>query len=215
VLIVFDRTFNAHLFTPEGEASKEFVKPSVRILINHLCCSGCFSDTLAGLEKLGWLDNIRLVKEGLPSKEEAESEQVSPSGYANQVTADVTDLTQVDFVELNRSLRERGMAAGLIEFGGVPHFKMKAEVDHLCCKLCVTGLEEAFRPKKDPKYGSTLPWLDSVTVSLVGKSITIYPKQQTSVDAAEALQTMDRAGLPARNLTVDVERKEELNFPTR
>lgn len=209
VLIGYDRMFNKHLFAPPASAVKS-MKPQIHMYINHLCCSGCQDVAFSALKTLPWLGEPSLVnKEKLPTREEAGSaskeQHGSQSSNGGEVVVDINNVPLVDFVALNEALRKVSLVAGEMEVGGLPHFSLRADIDHMCCKMCVTAAQEGMAPKKDPKFGSTLQWLDSANVSQVGKSITAFVRFGKNADVAEFFRVLDQTGFAPKSVRMVVE----------
>lgn len=204
-LSVYDRLFNKHLFAPKADAITTFTKPQVRMWVNHLCCSGCFANVNEAIKTLPWLGRPSVVKEEkLLSKKEANSTEPR-SSYGGGVIVDLQDVSKADFVAMNDALRKQGMGPGEIEFGGIPHFALKIEVSrHLCCHSCVQAVQEAMTPKQDPKFISTLQWLDSARVDQVAKTITAYVKVGYAADVGELMRALDQAGFPPSSIRIAV-----------
>jgi hypothetical protein len=115
------------------------------------------------------------------------------SSYGMGLVMNVLDVSKVDFVTHSAS----GLIVGEAEFGGIPHYSLKIDIGrHLCCRLCTKALEEAMVPRQDPKFGSTLQWLESAQVSQVSKSVTAFVRIGHSADIGELMRTLDQAGFP-------------------
>lgn len=198
-----DYTFNRHLWTAEVVAAPSTVPLSLRI--NHLCCSGCLADVQAALEALPWLKGAPMkVREGnLRTQEEADV--AGPAGdYGGWLDIDVADVSQIDFVAIDRALRDEGLVASQMEFGGIRHFRLEAQVRHLCCGMCKDAAERMPELTRSRSTG-TLKWLDSVVAERATGKVTIharYLEPNERIDATELLAAMDEIGLPPFSLKV-------------
>lgn len=198
-LIAYDLMFNKHLRKPSAEAVKA-QRPQLRMRINHLCCSGCQDVAFQALKTLPWLGEPAVVdREKLIEQAEA-AEAAPPSSYSGTVVVDIKEVNQVDFVALYAALQKASLVAGELEVGGLAHYSLRASVDHLCCKLCVTAAQEAMEPKQDPKFGATLQWMDSANVSQTNKTITAFARFGKTADVAEFFRVLDQAGFAPQSM---------------
>jgi hypothetical protein len=204
--MTIDYVWNRHLWaaTPSQDAVPADTPLSLRI--NHLCCSGCFSDVSDALRKIAWLgDGSVQVREKLRSREQAES-GTRALDYGGWVDVRVPDVTRVDFVEVDRVLRAKGMVASEMQlrFPRTQHLRFVAEVEHLCCGMCVDAAERVREISRAQQFGR-LRWLDSVTASRQRKEIVFHARFEESIDVAELLGALDAIGLPAMSLRVSFE----------
>ena len=65
-------------------------------------------------------------------------------------------------VNAYRALRDDGMVASQMQFGGYRHFRFEAQVRHMCCGMCKDACERMPELAATRKAGG-LKWLDSVT----------------------------------------------------
>ena len=203
VCMGIDYTFNRHLWTEEVEAAPSSVPLSLRI--NHLCCTGCLDDVKKALESLPWLKGAPMnVREGnLRSQEQAD--MAGPAGdYGGWLDINVADVNQIDFVAIDRVLRDAGMVASQMQFGGVRHFRLEAQVRHMCCGMCKDAAERMPELAKTRQAGR-LKWLDSVVAERASGKVTIharYLEPNARIDVTEMLAAMDEIGLPPFSLKV-------------
>lgn len=199
ILIVSDRVFSKHLFAPSPVALAEFTKPQGRMLIEHVGCSGALEGVRQAMEGLRWVGNVQVVGEGHAGT------PPSPSSCRRGFILEVADVRQADFIELVRVLRKAGAVPGEIEFGGVPHFALRAEVSGLVgCPECAFAARQAMIPKRDPRLGGTLKWLDSARVSAEERTITAYVRFGYVADVGEMLNTLEQAGFPLTSLRIEI-----------
>jgi hypothetical protein len=171
--------------------------------VNHLCCTGCLGDVRAALAALPWVDanDIRARQSMIP-REQADERPTPQSDYGGWVDVGVTSVAAVDFVQIDRALREHGMVASRIEFGGPQHYRLEAKVKHLCCGMCKDAADRI--PQLD-RARNQLRWVDSITADRAGGRVTVHARYQQPgdrVDVAELLGAMDEVGLPAMTLHV-------------
>jgi hypothetical protein len=118
------------------------------------------------------------------------------------VDVGVTRLEDVDFVEIDRVLREKGMVASRMELRGPPHFRLEAKVRHLCCGMCRDATERI--PALD-RARTRLRWVDSISADRAQHKVTVHARYRAAdeaVDVAELLGAFDEVGLPAFSLKV-------------
>jgi len=129
------------------------------------------------------------------------------------VLQQVRGIAEIDFVEIDRALRERGMVASRIEFGGPQHFRLEAKVRHLCCGMCKDATDRI--PTLD-RARNRLRWVDSVSADRAGQRITIHARYQgagDTVDVADLLGAFDEVGLPAMSLHVLADAEPQPKVP--
>jgi len=195
-LVVYDRVFSKHLFMPTAEVVAKFTEPQIRIWVNHVACNGRSDELLQALKTLPWLSDFQVM-----------AESSAPSGLAcgKGVTMNVRDVAKVDFVELSNTLRKVGMIAAELEFGGIPHFGLRAEVSpQIRCEPCMQVARNAVSPTLDPKVGTTFKWLDSAQVNEKEQTVTAYARFGASAHAEELMRALEGAGFPLLSVRIAV-----------
>jgi hypothetical protein len=130
------------------------------------------------------------------------------------VDVGVTNVKAIDFVEIDRALREHGMLASRIEFGGPQHFRLQARVRHLCCGMCKDAADRI--PTLDRARNGRLRWVDSVTADRAGQRVTVHARYQNAgdtVDVSDLLGAFDEIGLPALSLAVLADAEPQPRVP--
>ena len=125
----------------------------------------------------------------------------------------VTNIKDIDFVEVDRILREKGMVASRIEFSGPEHFRLEAKVRHLCCGMCKDATERV--PALD-RARTRLRWVDSITADRATHSVTVHARYQgtdDAIDVAELLGAFDEVGLPPSSLKVLADAEPQPKVP--
>jgi copper chaperone CopZ len=204
-----DFTFNRHLWTARPEV---LPTTSLALRINHLCCTGCLDDVKKALQTLPWLKDAPMnVREG-SLKTQEEAEVAGPAAdYGGWLDIDVKDVSQIDFVAIDRALRDEGMVASQMQFGGVRHFRFEAQVRHMCCGMCKDACERMPELARTRQSGR-LKWLDSVVAERATGKVTIharYLEPDQRIDAAQLMGAMDEIGLPPFSLRVVVSAEEQ------
>lgn len=206
VCMGIDYTWNRHLWEASARDAGAPADTPLSLRINHMCCSGCFADVREALKKVAWLaEETMNVRERLLSQEQAEG-AVRSLDYSGWVDVTVPDLTRVDFVEIDRVLREEGMVASEMQlrFPKTTHIRFVAQVRHLCCGMCVDAAQRIKELSRAQQFGR-LRWLDSVTASHRNKEVVFHARYEESIDVAELLGALDAIGLPAFSLRVNFE----------
>jgi len=199
--------------SPGASAMPEATPLSLRI--NHLCCTGCLDDVTVALQSIAWLKDASIKgRETLLSIEQAEG-AARESEYEGWVDLKVPEITHIDFVEIDRVLRNKGLVASGIVVRGLPHIRFVAEVRHLCCGMCKDALEQVGKSTGGAGTGgftgpglARIAWIDSVMADRVKNTLTIYPRYedaQKGIDVAELLAGLDRIGLPPFALRLEEE----------
>jgi hypothetical protein len=206
VLVAIDYAKNPRLREQVMTPAK--LERAVSLWINHLCCEGCLGQVRDALVTIPWIDPQRIrPREHVMSNEQAEAAgPIADDG--GWVDVGVADFKGLDFVEIDRALREQGMVASRIEFGGPRHFRLDARVR--CCGMCQQAVDRILtldRARPIPR----LRWVDSVTTDRAGQRVTVHARYQDPgdvVDVADLLGAFDGAGLPAFSLLVLEEGQE-------
>ncbi len=169
----------------------------VDLWMNHMCCSGCLGDIRAALANVPGLGAPTVLGKDLLTPTQADSAVAQVNQYANMVRVPVTDLAKVDFVAVDSALRAKGFVAGRIEFGGVDHFRVEAELGHMCCGLCEKATNEELTFMRARGVGGQFKWLDSLTVDKVKKRVIAharYLEPGKTIDVAEFIAGLGHAG---------------------
>jgi hypothetical protein len=196
VLLLIDYTKNPHLWN--NASPSPAVSVPLSLWVNHLCCSGCLSDVTAALEALPWVGSgqVRARQGTLLTPKEAEAR--GPAGeYGGWVDVQVKDPTLIDFVAVDRALRDKGLVASRMELGGLAHFRLEAQVAHLCCSVCSDAAQHAMELSRALST-MRLGWVDSVSADHVQHRIVVYARYLEpgkTIDVAELLGALDQVGL--------------------
>ncbi len=187
-------------FSSDPSAGSPSDRPHLSLWMNHLCCSGCLSGVREALAPLSWIGKVQMVEEtALSSPEEVDTGLGQSSEYGNRVEVELASLQQVDFMELDAALRKAGLVAGRIELRGLAHFRLTANVQHMCCDLCVRAAEDI---TKAVRSTHRLKWLDSVIASKQKKTIVAYAHLNYDVDVAEYIEALRRIGYSPSTLHI-------------
>lgn len=205
-LMLIDVTKNRHLWpriwpVPRPPAATV----PLSLWINHLCCSGCLADVRGALATLPWVEpgTVRERQGKLRTPEEAEAQ--GPGGeYGGWVDVAVKDPARIDFVAVDRALRDKGLVASRMEFGGPEHFRLEAQLAHLCCDVCKDAAEHTIDLSHALTAGRLL-WVDSVAADRPKHRLVIYARYLEpgrTIDVAELLGALDQVGLAPSSLRV-------------
>lgn len=188
-----------------GEAAR-LTNPTIILKVNHLCCSGCLDDLRAALQPLSWADKVELDKSALTRGADNQREPAL-NDFSNRVRIEVKaeDIARMDFMALDRALRDAGFVAEHIEFSGIPHMRLEARVTHLCCNLCKVAVEEGVKIATQPGTGSDFKWIDNVKVDRPQKTVAAYTRYDSIVDVGEFIAALNHLGFAPATLTVSRE----------
>jgi copper chaperone CopZ len=194
------------LFTSKhmGESAKDG-KPVIKLWMNHLCCTACLSDVTTALEKL---PNIKVKQKELTSQESADMETAAkPKDYGNEVELEIADLKTIDFMAIDRALRDAGLTADRMELSGPRHFRLNAELHHICCGLCATGVREGLEITKGLKSQGHFKWLDSFVVDKQKKLVVAHARYDATADVQELVLALNHIGFQPTSIfaVVDAE----------
>ena len=186
--------------------------PRLSLWINHLCCIGCLDDLAGSLARFPWaVRNGFRTQRRLPPREaftETAEPKLPPAGAGDRVDVAVTDIRLVDFVALDRAVRDAGLVAGRIEVSGIPHVRFAVEVKHACCSLCAASCRRGLDVLQNLRGAGEFSWLDSVSFAPERKTVTAHARYGAAVDVTELMAGLDRVGFAPVSLTavVDPER---------
>jgi len=216
-LFAVDRVKNPHLWPlwgPRPTHVAPAATPRVSLWINHLCCTGCLGDLRDALTPLPWVRQAVEVRGGdVITQQTADTLAHSLPEYGHWVDLDVPDMNLLDFVELDRAVREKGLVPGRIELSGVDHFRLEAEVAHLCCGMCQKSVEDGIGFITARSFAGQFKWLDSVTVDKTKRRIVAHARflePGKTVDVAELLGGLNEVGFSPRSLRVALEESRPL-----
>jgi copper chaperone CopZ len=183
------------LFAPKqmGMSSNEG-KPVIKLWLNHLCCTSCLSEVTKALAKVS---SVKVKSKPLPTEEQADQsdmEGTKPKDYGGEIELEFTDLRQVDFMAITRALRESGLVADRMLISGLQHYRLTAELKHLCCGLCATGVKEGLEITRGLKSQNHFKWLDSFQVSRKDKLVIAHARYDAVADVTELIHGLNQVG---------------------
>jgi hypothetical protein len=213
VLLAIDYLKNPHLRAAERMLDKA-PPAALSLWINHLCCTGCLGEVRDALATVPWIDANQIhPRRNVVSREQADEHPTPQSDYGGWVDVGVTNIKEIDFVEIDRVLRQKGMVASRIEFSGPEHFRLEAKVRHLCCGMCKDATDRI--PTLDPAR-LRLRWVDSITSDRAQHSVTVHARYQEAggaIDVADLLGAFDEVGLPPFSLKVLADAEPQPKVP--
>ena len=203
VLISYDRLFSKRLFAPTREQVAALATPTTRVRIEHVACGGGAEEVKRAIKDIPWLVDPDFEME---PKRRGAGEAAGPARAALcglTVFAKVKEAEKADFMALTEGLRRLGVSPAELEFGGIPHFALRAEVSlHIQCPSCEQAARNAMIPRIDPKTGGTFKWLDSVRVNREARTITAYVKYNHWAHVGEMARALGRAGFPPSSIRI-------------
>ncbi len=204
---VFDYYKNPQLWHHETASSANVGKGArLTVWINHLCCSECLSDARQALAALPGIDAVNASgPKQVLTRAQADQSTASLPEYGNSVELVVSDADKLDFVALDKALRDKGLVAGRMELSGIEHFRLAAKVAHLCCGMCERSAHERIAFLKARGQSGQLRWLDSVSVDREAKTIVAharYLQAGKTVDVTEFLGALNDIGYVPRSVQI-------------
>jgi hypothetical protein len=178
-------------------------KPTILLKVNHLCCSGCLDDLQAALQPLTWVEKVELDKSALLVGNQYE--QIDDFSNSVRIEIKDKDIPRIDFMALDRAMRDAGFVAARIEFSGIPHMRLDAHVTHLCCNLCQVAMEKGVKIATRPGANSTFKWLDTINVDRPQKMVTVYTHYDAIIDVGEFITALNQLGFAPATLMVSRE----------
>ena len=208
LLFGIDRIKNPRRAANPGEPLSLSVgtdKPTIRLWLNDLSCGGCLSGLEKALSAVPWLGTPKVLEKP-PTAEQAPG---AVDEHRQQVVVEIKvpekNLRDVDFVAVLAALRKAGFAAAQMEFSGLPHYGLEADLTPMCSPACVEGTREAMDDLvRASKPKGWFRWLDSYSVDGVNASLVIYPRMGATVDVMEVLGAINTIGFEPGALTVQV-----------
>jgi len=118
----------------------------------------------------------------------------SGSSVAGEIDFEVSDLSHVDFMAIDRALRDVGLVAERMELRGPRHFRFEATMDHMCCAACAVAAKEGLELSRGLKSQGHLRWLDSFDVEEEKKLVVANARYDAVADVGELLGALNHAG---------------------
>ena len=183
-------------------------RPTIRVWLNELSCSACLGGARKALSEVRWLEGSK-VRDALPGPLEPDQTAGVVDQHWRQVVMEMQipdeNIARIDFVAVLDALRRAGFTPTQMEFSGVPHYRLEADLGPICSPDCVEGTREAMDALvRASKPKGWFRWLDSYRVDGVNDSLVIYPRIGATVDVMEILGAINTIGFEASALTVEV-----------
>jgi len=186
------------LFAPVGASANIGSGAPVNTLNkNHLCCSGCLSDVTTALERF---TSITVKPPPVASQEQANTSQTPGSYFGKQIDLEVSDLRYVDFMAIDRALRDAGLVADRMELRGPRHYRLEATLSHVCCQTCAVGAKEGLELTRGLKSQGRFRWLDSFDVQKEKKLVIANARYDAVADVSEFLGALNHVGFQPRSI---------------
>ena len=182
-------------------------EPMIRLRLNDLSCGGCLGGLEAALSEVTWLEAPKVLAKpaALEHAETPDAGSEPRQQTVIEIKIPEAKLRSVDFVVVVAALQRAGFAAAQIEFSGLPHYRLEAELAPLCSPGCVQGTREAMDDLvRASKPKGWLRWLDSYSVDGVNRALVFFPRIGATVDVMEVLGAINTIGFEAGSLTIHV-----------
>ena len=208
LLVAYDhhatqKPFSAYWAEFKGSSTRPTVvaegdQPRVRVTMPHLCCTESIDEIRAAVAPLTWLAPVRLDHEPPASGKAPSVSSDAMNGYT--LDFDLVDVRRADFVLLEQAIRSTGFVPERLEISGMGHFRLEAELPHLCCTVCSRAVDEQL--ERLIRQAASGRWLDSMTLDHDKKVVLLYARLNAVVDLLELDAALGRAGFAARSLRV-------------
>jgi hypothetical protein len=208
-LFALDVVKNPQLWhaTPAAAAAPEKGQ-RLTLWMNHLCCTGCLDNVRQALTGVAALDMANAsTPPQLLTQDQADHMKTSLPDYGNKIEIPIADLAKLDFVALDRALRDKGMVPARMEISGVEHFRIEAKLPHLCCGMCERATTEQVDFLKAKAAGGQFRWLDSLSVDHQKQTIIAYARYLQpgkTMDVGEFLIGLNAIGYAPSSVQVVV-----------
>lgn len=189
-----------YVYNPQLWARTAVPPPStvpLSLHFHHLRCAGCLDDIKKAMQTLPWLKDA-------PMTVRTSGDDNIPGNYAGWLDLSVRAIAQIDFIALDRALRQEGYVASNIELGGLRHFRLEGQARHLCTR---EGQQDC-EPLPDigtVRRGDRLKWLDSMTTDGTAATVMFHVRFQQPdqrIDVKELFAAMDDYGMYPATLRV-------------
>jgi hypothetical protein len=180
--------------------------PRLTLWMNHLCCTGCLEDVRKALAGTPGVDLAKATgSKELLTQAAANMQNATLPDYGNTVALPISELDKLDLVAVDRALRDKGFVAGRMELSGIPHFRLEAALDHLCCGMCDRSISERMSFLKAKGQGGQLKWIESVSVEHEKKTVVAFARflePGKTDDVAEFLSGLNYLGFEPHSLRI-------------
>lgn len=169
---------NPQLWHPD-RVSAAAPEHGVRLTLwmNQLRCADCFDNVRQALATVPGIDAASATTEKQLASEADSAKMSQPmADYSNKIQVQITDPAKLDFVALDRALRDKGFVAERIEVSGIPHFRLQAQLPYLCAGSCESATRTQMETLKARGMNGQFTWLDSIDVNHDRKSVTAYAR---------------------------------------
>jgi len=197
VCVGIDFAFNPNMTAKERAAQAAPTSVPLSIHLHHLRCKGCQDDVQKALATLPWLQNA-------PMAVRTEGTDNDKGNFAGWLDITVSDIAAIDFVALDQALRKGGFVPSQVTFGGIPHFRLEGEAQHLCSAASAADCEP-LPEVASVRRNDRLKWLDSLTMDPTGTKVVFhvrYLQPNERIDVKELFTSMDEFGLWPSSLKV-------------
>jgi hypothetical protein len=185
------RTLDELLAPPGASSTAGGGAPVITLYMNHLCCSGCLSDVTAALASF---KGIAVKTPSVESQDEANARETPGTYFGKEIELEVADLRYVDFMQVDRALRDAGLVATRMELRGPRHYRLEATLSHVCCKACALGAKEGLELTRGLKSQGRFKWLDSFDVQKEKRLVVANARYDAVADVGEFLGALNHAG---------------------
>jgi len=197
VCVGIDFVFNPNMTAKERAAEAAPASVPLSIHLHSLRSKGCEDDVRKALAALPWLQNAPMAVRTVGNDTEK-------GNFAGWLDINVTDIASIDFVALDQALRKGGFVPSQVTFGGLQHFRLEGEAQHLCSPTSAADCEP-LPAVASVRRNDRLKWLDSLTMDSTGTKVVFHVRflqPDERIDVKELFTSMDEFGLWPSSLRV-------------
>jgi hypothetical protein len=223
-LIAIDKKLNTH---PERTSAPPTAgKPQITMTFEHFCCESCYDGMFASVKHYPWLSKPKVIQKseaGLPTESSASNTEVklpsveqandransgqsqSDTGYEGSAMADLNteQLSLIDFVALDHTVRDEGMVMKGLKLSGIPHFVLVASGLHICCNMCVDATKAVYTKEGKPTpFMEQLHLLKAPAVNRIDR--TVRAEFYNEADVMLFKRSIEQMGLAARSIKIEI-----------
>ncbi len=176
-------------------------KPRLRLAMKHLCSSECVGEISQALLPITWAGAVQVTKSG-GRPDSARDVVPGPIAPGDELEVDIKDVKSVDFMEVVQAVRSIGLSIEQIRFSGLTHFRLEAELPHLCAGRCTNTLNEGLRLEQGQRAAGRFVWLDSAVVQEARKTVVLYARYGYTVDVSEIVLGLNALGYEPKSIRV-------------
>jgi len=179
--------------TAHGQPGAHATRPHISMWMNHMCSETCLAALRTELSQLPWV-GVPTMNRPKPLEGDGPAQKTAEYGAYVEIDIKESDVPNVEFMSLERAIHKAGLTAERMEFSGVTHMRIQADLPHICGETCSQGLVDGLKRVQQYRASGQFAWIDSMKVLLEKKMVVVYAKYDKPVDALELINALDKLG---------------------